>query len=234
MNLCKHCKTEIDKGAKVCPNCRKKQNGLPIWAIVLIVIFVIIVIAVVANPGNSNDNNGTKIESKKQVEIIDFSQMTFNDIDNWCKTNKIECYEKKEYSDTVKKDTFVSQSIKSGNKTSEGSKINIVYSLGKKPSAEFQNALKKAESYSKTMNMSKKGVYDQLVSQYGEGFSQEAAQWAIDNIVADWNANALAKAKSYRDNLSMSKNKIYDQLTSNYGEKFTSSEAQYAIDHLDD
>ena len=25
--LCKHCKSEIPKGAKVCPNCRKKQGG---------------------------------------------------------------------------------------------------------------------------------------------------------------------------------------------------------------
>jgi hypothetical protein len=82
--------------------------------------------------------------------------------------------------------------------------------------------------------MSKQGIYDQLTSEYGEGFDKEAAQYAIDNIECDWNANALAKAKSYRDKMSMSKNRIYDQLTSQYGEKFTKEEAQYAIDHLDD
>lgn len=48
------------------------------------------------------------------------------------------------------------------------------------------------------MHMSKKGIYDQLVSEYGEQFSAEAAQYAIDNMKADWNANALAKAKSYQ------------------------------------
>ena len=26
--LCKHCKSEIPKAAKFCPNCRKKQGGL--------------------------------------------------------------------------------------------------------------------------------------------------------------------------------------------------------------
>lgn len=36
MKKCKHCQTEIDKKAKVCPNCRKKQ-GMPVWLIVVIV-----------------------------------------------------------------------------------------------------------------------------------------------------------------------------------------------------
>ena len=47
------------------------------------------------------------------------------------------------------------------------------------------------------MHMSKAGIYDQLTSEYGEQFSAEAAQYAIDNVTADWNANALEKAKSY-------------------------------------
>lgn len=84
------------------------------------------------------------------------------------------------------------------------------------------------------MNMSKARIYDQLTSEYGEGFDKDAAQYAIDNIEWDWKANALEKAKSYRDTMNMSKNRIYDQLTSKYGEQFTKEEAQYAIDHLDD
>ena len=58
------------------------------------------------------------------------------------------------------------------------------------------------------------------------------AQYAIDNLDADYNKNALLSAESYRDTLSMSKNAIYDQLISEYGGQFTESEAQYAIDHL--
>jgi len=100
--------------------------------------------------------------------------------------------------------------------------------------AEFISALNKAGSYAKTMNMSKRGVYDQLVSEYGEKFSADAAQYAIDNVQADWNANALAKAKSYQDTMSMSPAAIHDQLTSEHGEKFTQSEADYAIEHLND
>lgn len=94
------------------------------------------------------------------------------------------------------------------------------------------NALKKAESYSDSMHMSKAGVYDQLVSEYGEQFTEEEAQYAIDNMSADWNANALEKAKSYQNSMSMSPDAIYDQLVSEYGEKFTAEEAQYAVDNL--
>ena len=97
---------------------------------------------------------------------------------------------------------------------------------------EYKSALIKAKSYSDLMHMSKLGIYDQLTSEYGEKFSQEAAQYAIDNVEADWNANALKKAKSYQDTMAMSPSAIYDQLTSEYGEKFTAEEAQYAIDNL--
>lgn len=98
--------------------------------------------------------------------------------------------------------------------------------------AEYKSALNKATTYASTMNMSKKGVYDQLVSAYGEKFTPEAAQYAIDNVKADWNANALAKAKTYQDTMSMSPAAIRNQLISANGEKFTAEEADYAIENL--
>ena len=97
---------------------------------------------------------------------------------------------------------------------------------------EYKSALRKAKLYADTMNMSKTGIYDQLTSEYGEKFTAEAAQYAIDNITVDWKENALKKAKSYQETMSMSPAAIYDQLTSEYGEKFTAEEAQYAIDNL--
>ncbi|MBC1316644.1 Ltp family lipoprotein [Listeria booriae] len=100
--------------------------------------------------------------------------------------------------------------------------------------AEGESALIKAEAYGTTMNMSKAGIYDQLTSEYGEKFSKEAAQYAIDNIDIDYNANALAKAKDYQDMMSMAPEAIRDQLTSEHGEKFTQAEADYAIQHLND
>ncbi|MBE1553647.1 Ltp family lipoprotein [Sporosarcina limicola] len=98
---------------------------------------------------------------------------------------------------------------------------------------EHKSALKKAETYAKTMHMSKAGIYEQLTSEYGENFPPEAAQYAIDNFVFDWKENALKKAQTYAETMSMSDSAIYDQLISEYGEKFTPKEAQYAIDNLE-
>lgn len=101
--------------------------------------------------------------------------------------------------------------------------------------AEERAALNTATDYASEMDMSKQGVYDQLVSSSGEGFTTEASQYAIDHLSGiNWNANALATAKSYQKDMDMSQNEIMDQLTSKDGEQFTQSEAQYAIDHLSD
>ena len=98
---------------------------------------------------------------------------------------------------------------------------------------EYKNALRKGQSYADKMHMSKQGVYDQLTSEYGEGFPAEAAQYAIDNIDVDWKENALKKATSYYEGMAMSKEGVYEQLVSAYGEQFTAEEAQYAVDNLD-
>ena len=211
--------------------------------IILTVVFAILFLAIAfggnsdettTNNDSSNSNSNTNTVSKVKVEVIDFSGMSESEILTWCKEKNLNCDFKREYSDTVAKDGYIKQSVNATEQVTEGSKITVNYSLGKEPTNEQKNALRKAESYAKTMHMSKQGIYDQLTSEYGEGFDKEAAQYAIDNIEWDWNANALAKAKSYRDTMSMSKNRIYDQLISQYGEKFTKEEAQYAIDHLDD
>lgn len=98
---------------------------------------------------------------------------------------------------------------------------------------EWELALDSAYTYAELMSMSKAGIYDQLVSEYGENFPPEAAQYAIDNIEWDWKANALDSAETYRDMMSMSNAAVYDQLVSEYGEQFTAEEAQYAVDNLD-
>lgn len=98
---------------------------------------------------------------------------------------------------------------------------------------EYKSALSTAETYANSMDMSKAGIYDQLVSPHGEDFPEDAAQYAIDNIEADWKQNALNTAKTYAEEMDMSDSAIYDQLISDDGEKFTAEEAQYAIDNLE-
>ncbi|GAB3060979.1 Ltp family lipoprotein [Salinicoccus sesuvii] len=98
---------------------------------------------------------------------------------------------------------------------------------------EWQSALNSAYTYAELMHMSKAGIYEQLTSEYGENFPEEAAQYAIDNIEYDWENNALESARSYQELMDMSHASIYDQLVSEYGEKFTEEEAAYAIENLD-
>ena len=100
--------------------------------------------------------------------------------------------------------------------------------------SEYSAALEKAKRYNSWANMSKKRLYKQLTSKYGEKFQSDAAQYAIDHLNADYKSNALAKAKNYRKWFKDSKSAIYKQLVSPYGEEFTEEEANYAIQHLDD
>lgn len=221
-------------------NDKMKKNTKIILSVVFGIIFLIAMVS--GEDGTTTDetktpsNNSTNTSevSTKKVEVIDFSSMVEHEILTWCNDNNLNCNFKREYSNSVAKDGYIKQSVSAKEKVTENTKITITFSLGKEPTMGQKNALKKAESYSNTMHMSKAGIYKQLTSEYGEGFTAEEAQYAIDNMEADWKANALAKAKSYQSMMSMSKSAIYKQLISEYGEEFTAEEAQYAIDHLED
>ncbi|WP_307682233.1 Ltp family lipoprotein [Trueperella bonasi] len=56
---------------------------------------------------------------------------------------------------------------------------------------EYEETMKDAESYLELFAFSKSELYDQLTSEYGEGLSHEAAQYAVDNVDVDWNEQAL-------------------------------------------
>ena len=80
--------------------------------------------------------------------------------------------------------------------------------------------------------MSKKAVYEQLISEYGEEFTKDESDYAISKVEANWKENALKKAISYQQDMNMSRKAVYDQLVSEYGEKFTKEEADYALEKL--
>lgn len=129
-------------------------------------------------------------------------------------------------------ETVVSDNNKIDEEVKTENEEEIIKETNDGVSREFKSALKKAESYASAMHMSKKAIYDQLVSEYGGQFPEDAAQYAIDNINHDWKENALRKAESYAEQMDMSSAAIYDQLISEYGGQFTPEEAQYAIDNL--
>lgn len=209
----------------------KKPIYKKAWFWIIIIVIAIIIGASQNNNTVNTSNNNYEKNNSVEVTIVDFSTMSKEETKTWMDTNKLNGKITEEYSNDIPKGNFVGQSISANTVVHQGDKITIVYSLGKEPTTEEKNALKKAETYSDSLHMSKQGIYNQLTSSV-EGFTKEAAQYAIDNIEADWNKNALEKAKSYQTSMSMSSKAIYNQLTSSV-EGFTKSEAQYAIDNLD-
>ncbi len=157
------------------------------WWFWLIVIIILIAIGSSQTP-NTNTNTGDSpnispvVENKIEVTVSDFSGSTRESIEEWCTNNKIKCDFVEEYSDTVEKGMFISQSVQANAIMYEGDTLTIKYSLGKEPTVEYKNALKKGETYANMMHMSKQAIYDQLTSEYGENFPADAAQYAIDNL----------------------------------------------------
>ncbi len=190
------------------------------------------------DPANSSQNSSSQITQaepvpeKNMVVLDDFTNKSQEEIEKWAEEHKIRCSFSEYYSDDVKAGLCSKQSPKAGESVEENAKVYVTISKGKQPPREYENALASAETYSRMMHMSKRGIYEQLVSEYGDKFPADAAQYAIDNLDADYKENALKTARTYQDDLHMSSSAIYDQLTSDYGEKFTPEEAQYAIDHL--
>lgn len=151
------------------------------------VIIVILLIAIATGNSSNNTNTPTSTDTyqksnKVEVTIADFSTMTRDEVQVWFDTNKMNGKINDEYSTSIPKGSFISQSITANTIAHEGDKLTVTYSLGKEPTMEEKNALKKAESYSRTMHMSKQGIYDQLTSEYGEKFSAASAQYAIDHL----------------------------------------------------
>ena len=66
-----------------------------------------------------------------QVEVIDFSRMTKNDVDDWGVKNRINIVYSNSFSDSVSKGNVISQSIARGVKLEPNATIAITLSLGK-------------------------------------------------------------------------------------------------------
>jgi hypothetical protein len=95
-----------------------------------------------------------------------------------------------------------------------------------------RRALQSAESYLAMSGFSKQGLYEQLSSSAGEGFTQAEAQYAVDHVNADWNKEAVESARSYLQTSPMSRAELIDQLSSSAGEGFTYEQALYAVNKV--
>lgn len=95
-----------------------------------------------------------------------------------------------------------------------------------------ERALESAQSYLAMSGFSKQGLFEQLSSSAGEGFTQSEAQWAVDHVNADWNKEAVESARSYLEMSPMSRSELIDQLSSSAGESFTYEQALYAVNKV--
>lgn len=245
---CPKCERRVKKGEKVCPYCQYDLENRPkiekekevfykkwwFWVIVVLA-FIIFSCNVLTNTNtttssntinntnktsNKATNTNVKIE-KAKVTVVDFSQMSKEEIQNWCNTNKVKCTLTEDYSDTIEKGTFVSQSAEANSTIYEGDKIIIIYSLGKEPAIGQKNALKTGKDYLRTMSFSYTGLIKQL--EY-EGYSKEEATYGADNCGADWNEQAAKMAKEYMNTMSFSRSGLINQLKY---EGFTNAQAEY-------
>lgn len=85
------------------------------------------------------------------------------------------------------------------------------------------NALKRACDYINTSHFSASGLKEQL--KY-EGYTDEEAQYGVDNCGADWNIECYGKAKQYLNSSAFSKQGLKEQLEY---EGFTESQIDYAL-----
>jgi hypothetical protein len=95
-----------------------------------------------------------------------------------------------------------------------------------------RRALESAASYLAMSGFSKQGLYEQLSSSAGEGFSQAEAQYAVDHVDADWNKEAVESARSYLEMSPMSRSGLIEQLSSSAGEGFTYEQTLYAVNKV--
>lgn len=121
-----------------------------------------------------------------------------------------------------------SQGKSSSSEAGSTSEAKTEQSSEKKIPSEYKTAVTKAKQYAETMHMSKEALRSQLVGY--EKYSQEAADYAVDNSDIDYNKQALEKAKQYQETMAMSPEAIRDQLVKY--EKFTQEEADSAVSNL--
>lgn len=97
-----------------------------------------------------------------------------------------------------------------------------------------QQAVESAQSYlSLGQGFSEQGLLNQLTSSAGGGFSQSAAEFAINYLNPNWDQQAVESAQGYLSlGQGFSEQGLLQQLTSSAGAGFTEAQAEYAINNL--
>lgn len=202
--MCKHCQSEIDKKARVCPSCGKKLGGNAKFVIIGIIALFVLIGAF----GNKDDKD-TK-DTANQTANIQKSTNKESKIDETKAANPTE--------EPTPEPTSEPTAEPTPEPTSEPPKEETPkLTMGQK------NALSKANSYLNYSAFSYSGLIEQLEF---EGFSNEDATYAVDNCGADWNEQAAIKAQEYLDYDSFSRSGLIEQLEF---EGFAKEQAEYGV-----
>jgi len=62
---CKYCQTDIDKKAKICPNCHKKQGSK--LKVILVTVVILCIFAIIGSLNNNNDDDSQNVTSDSTV-----------------------------------------------------------------------------------------------------------------------------------------------------------------------
>lgn len=89
-----------------------------------------------------------------------------------------------------------SQAKSTSSQTSSTSKAKTEQSSESKVPKEYKTAVTKAKQYASTVYMSKEGLRAQLVS--FDKYSQEAADYAVENSGIDYNKQAVEKRNNIK------------------------------------
>jgi len=166
-------------------------------------------------------------ESEEMVTVIDFSKMDVDEIYDWCIDNYVHCLDGENYSDTVKKGGFVSQSVKPGEEVAKFSDVYIIYSKGKQPELTKEYAVEFAQStLDKSGPWSRSALIDVLTY---EGFSKANATYGVDHIGADWYEQAYLMASDYVYDFYNDEEGLFEQLLQ---EGYTEDQAYYALEEV--
>lgn len=113
MKKCKHCQSEIDDKAKICPNCKKKQGG--VGKTILIVVGVIVALGIIGNmlpddeaTGESGSKTGNNTGSTAPIE---YTEVNLKDMFDALDSNALKA--EKEYQDAYIKFTGAINNIDS-------------------------------------------------------------------------------------------------------------------------
>lgn len=213
---CKHCRSDIDSKAKICPVCKKKQGGGCSTALYIFLgIAGLGVISSILHPSGSKPADDTTNRSSIEATVEETAAATKAETTEAAKTEAAqEESTEAPAPEAAAEEVTEAPTVAPTEAPTEAPPADDV-SIGQK------NALRSAISYLDLMPFSATGLVEQL--EY-EGYSHEDAVYAMEHCGADWNEQAAKAAKSYIEMMPFSRDSLIEQLVY---EGYTQAQAEH-------